>query len=208
MTFLVVYQDPTGRPMGVPADRELTVECSKAGNSPLLAYPAGVPGEETGGLPPGLLRPAGALYPLDLDTGSPEPTIHLTWQEGPLAVLVSRLAAIGMDIPLLNTVRLKERFELQEDPWNLDVDSMATELASGKFTAYDVDCLPLREVSLASSPGRWFRESPLSAPVDASESGELTLTQISSGSHNLFSTGGTWIRLYVWEKEVTVVRQR
>ena len=208
LTFLVVYQDSSGRRATGSARRELMVECSKSGNSPLLAYPTGVPGEEAEGVPPGLLRPAGALYPLDLDPQATEPTLRLSWQEGPLAALVSRLRDGGMEVSLLNTARLKERFGTFQDPWELDLGSMATELARGTFSAYDVDRLPLRDVAVVSGPGTWFLESPLAAPVDASGAGELTLPRIGPGPHNLFSTDGSWLRVYVWEREVTVMRRR
>jgi len=208
LTFLVVYQDSTGPRVTVTAMREVTVECGKAGNTPVLAYPAGIPGEDEQGVPPGLLRPAGALYPLDLDPRSEEPTLNLSWQEGPLAALVARLQENGMEVSLLNTARLQERFGTFQDPWDLDLESMATGLLHGTFSAYDVDSLPLRDAALVPGPGKWFLESPLSPPVEASASGELTLTQISPGSHSLFSTGGSWLRLYVWPKEVTVMRER
>ncbi len=208
LTFLVVFPDPSGRTVTAAGAQDQVIGCSKAGNTPILAYPAGVAGEDEQGVPPGLLRPAGALYPLDLDQESTEPTISLTWEDGPLALLVSRLQAVGMEVALLNAGRLRDRLRLERDPWDLDLEAIAQELARGSFSAWDIDPLADRAVELRVGQGTWFLESPFASPIDVSASPELLLPKLSLGMHELFSTTGSWIRLYVQEREVTVMPRR
>jgi hypothetical protein len=192
MRFQLEYRDSEGDRRCLEVSEwwlPVTVSCAKDANSPLMAYPRTSldDGRETGG--PGSLRPAGGVYPGSL-VGSPDgEAIQLAWEDGALAALLWRLQDAGLDVSLLNAARLGERMRREPDPWGLDLDAMAEDLAGGAFTTYDADPLPCRDARIAAGAGTWFLESPFRAWRTA-EGGQVAFTDVSLGIHGLYSANG------------------
>jgi hypothetical protein len=164
------------------------VECSKGGNGPFLAWPV------AGSHPSRALKPAGGLYPSSLASAE---EIRLTWTEGPLALAVAALAAAGFDVAGINTARLGERMSAPVDPWTWDIASIASRLAAGEFTSYDLDFLPEATVRIAVGPGEWFLDSPFRGVEATDPFGVLVLAHVSHGRHLLAATDGRLAALWV-----------
>ena len=209
--FRLVFPDAAGRAQEVRVSdpgKPVRINCSKTGNTPILAYPctARDTGEENGRA--GILRPAGGMYPGSLDESSPRPTLVLDWRDGAVATVLSRLLSLGRDTSLVNAARLAKYFREAEDPWKLDLQRIEEELAAGKFTAYDIDPLPCRDVYLKARAGEWFMESPFSAATSLVEEGTLNLPGVSLGMHGLFSVDGRLTMINVRETETVVLPVR
>ena len=200
LEFRIVYCDAAGGEHAavVSCGAAARIRCSRRGNSPVLAYP--VSRADVGGL----LRPAGALHPLN-GNGAELP---LTWENGPPAVVMSLLRSLGRDTSLFNAGRLEEYMAREQDPWDLDLAGIARKIADGTFCAYDVDPLLLRDVTAATGAGEWFFESPFSTTVQADKSGSIAIPSIALGMHGLFSTTGRALLLYVGQRETVVTEAR
>jgi hypothetical protein len=183
----------------------VVISCSKQGNSPVLAYPEVSEGTGSGVVAARFLRPAGGLYPHSLDATSPEQILDLSWEDGFLAVVMSRLQTFGLEISLVNSAALRDRLRALQDPWNMDLGIAAEALAGGRFTAYDLDALPSREVRLDPGPGNWFLESPFSPVWRVRDGQTLLLSEVSLGMHALFNQHGRAIRLSVGERETVIL---
>lgn len=139
---------------------------------------------------PGLDLPcAGAVFPLDL---GPEQGLHVSWAQGPLAQLLLDLAGHGVDVEGINVPRLEEEMRRQagEDPWNLDLQTIAVSLASGQMSSAAIRLLPLADVRLPAGPGDWFLQSPLRRPCRSDGEGVVSLLGVAQGFHRLFELGG------------------
>ena len=95
-----------------------------------------------------------------------------------------------------------------EDPWNLDLRLIEEKLAAGKFTAYDIDALPCRNVDVNTGTGEWFMESPFAAVTSVTGAGTLSLAGVSLGMHGLFSTDGRFLIMDVHRTETAVLQIR
>jgi hypothetical protein len=191
--FLVVFLDAQGRDREVEAAdwrTPVSVSCSKAGNTPVLAFPR--TSRDAGLLngARGILRPAGGLYPVSPGASSAEATLELTWEDGAVAYVVSRLISIGRDASLFNAARLADFLRRSADPWKLDLDGIAQKVAQGSFNVYDIDALPGRDVTVKPGVGQWFLESPFCLVMTAQADGTLTLVNLAQGMHGLFSVNG------------------
>jgi hypothetical protein len=198
--FLVVFPDSQGRNREVEAADwrvPVSVSCSKAGNTPVLAFPCTV--RDTG-LPDGargILRPAGGIFPDCHGDSSAGSTLKLTWEDGAAAYVVGRLISIGRDTSLFNAARLADFLRRAADPWKLDLDGIAQKIAQGDFNAYDIDPLPGRDVTLEPGPGEWFLESPFCPVMTVQANGTLSLLCLAQGMHGLYSTHGPVYRIDV-----------
>jgi hypothetical protein len=194
----LVYWDSAGaeHSQDVPAAGTVRINCSRRGNSPVLAYPR-VPADSGR-----LLRPAGGLFPLDLEEGN---VLRLTWEKGPVALLLSLLRPLGGDTSRVNAGRLAEYMAREPDQWGLDLVGMAEKIAAGCFTAYDIDLLPHREVTVETGPGEWFSESPFSGVMVADTAGTITMPSLSLGMHGLFSLEGRALRICVGQRETPIL---
>jgi hypothetical protein len=130
------------------------------------------------------------MYPGSLDESSPRPTLVLDWRDGAAATVLFRLLSLGRDTSLINAARLARYFRDAEDPWNLDLELIEEKLAAGRFTAYDIDELPCRDVIVKTGAGEWFMESPFSTVTSLTGEGTLSLSGVSMGMHGLFSVDG------------------
>ena len=211
LEFRLVFPDSAGREQVVRVTdpgKPVAIECSKNGNTPILAFPscARDPEGQTGRA--GTLRPAGGMYPGSLDESSPRPTLVLDWRDGAAAAVLFRLISLGRDTSLVNAVRLARYFRDAADPWNLDLNLIEEKLAAGKFTAYDIDELPCRDVDVKAGTGEWFMESPFSTVTSLTRDGTLSLPGISLGMHGLFSVDGRLMMIDVGRIETAVLRVR
>ncbi|HEY9595423.1 MAG TPA: hypothetical protein VHE79_13160 [Spirochaetia bacterium] len=182
--------------VSVPAGQgTVVVTCSRAASTPILAYP--VTPHDLGEAVPGLLRPAGALV-------TSEESAALTWEEGPIASVVLKVATAGRDVSLFNAERLAGYLAEKDDPWTVDLDAVAQRIAEGNFSAYDIDALPSRDATVTPGVGTWFLESPFAAAVESDAVGAVTLEGVTAGAHALFSMDGRLVRLSVRAQEVTM----
>ncbi len=201
LSFRLAFPDGSGRWQSRSVeDRGLTagISCSKAGNTPVLAYPVS-------GRSAGLLRPAGGLYPADLrDQGRDGERLELSWQRGCLALVFAGLAERGIDTSLVNSARLASFMARHPDPWVLDLDRIVEKLILDDFSAYDIDILPSRDVTLLPGAGEWFLESPFAPVLGVSDGETLVLPGLTVGMHGLFSVQGERIRIWVGEAETVI----
>lgn len=211
LEFLLVFPDAAGHEQTkrvTDAEKPVTIDCSKEGNSAILAYPCSSRDGGGGDGRPGILRPAGGLYPRSLDGSRSEPTLLLDWKDGAVATVLSRLRSIGRDTSLLNADRLSRYFQAVEDPWKLDLDGIAEKLAEGSFSAYDIDPLSCRDIQLWVGTGEWFLESPFSPVMTAADDGILSIWGVSLGLHRLFSVDGRLTNISVSASETAVAPVR
>ncbi len=198
LRFTLLYQDGEGElgevqlPEGCGRAHAV---CSKKGNAPILAYPWSP--RDHGGIERGVLPPAGGLSPLALTGNGGGGTLALTWEDGPLAEIFLLLIKTGLDTSRINSERLARYMRAIADPWDWDVNKIAERLASGSFSAYDIDRLPAVDARLSGFEGGWFLESPFSAVFHADAEGFLDLPGISCGAHCLFGPSGARVGLYV-----------
>lgn len=182
------------------ASRQVALDLPKRAYLPIVARPY-LPREDL------FLPCAGGVYPLDVDAGE---TLALSWAQGPLAQLLLELDDRGLDLERLNVPRLSAEMRLRggEDPWNLDLTSVAAALASGQMRVTEIRLLPLSDVQVPAGPGQWFLESPLRAPCPADAQGLVWLQGVGRGFHRLFAAeGGSRLDLHVGELGVLWVRR-
>jgi hypothetical protein len=176
------------------------IECARALNEPILAWPFVGDGAPPAGVCPGVLRPAGGLFPLCLRDFDGAVVVELTWEGGASALVVDRVAAAGGDVSRFNAARLCAYLQKEADPWLVDLDSVAQKIAQGDFTAWDIDPLPARDARASVGPGSWFLESPFALPTTAQD-GVVAMGGVPRGSHRLFSLAGFCWRLEIGEGE-------
>jgi len=211
LQFRVVFPDSAGREQVVRVTdpgKPVAIDCPKTGNTPVLAYPVSAEDQQGEAGQKGMLRPAGGMYPGSLDESSPRPTLVLDWRDGAAATVLFRLLSMGRDTSLINAERLGRYFRDAEDPWNLDLNLIEEKLAAGKFTAYDIDELPCRDVDVNAGTGEWFLESPFSAVRSLTGKGTLSLAGVSLGMHGLFSVDGRLMMINVGRIETAVLPVR
>ncbi|MGA2975362.1 MAG: hypothetical protein ABSF77_08645 [Spirochaetia bacterium] len=207
LSFLLVFLDANGDEQHQEVTEwqsAVSISCAKAANTPILAYPRVSWDATAADAGPGLLRPAGGLYPASLLEPPDQGSLQLSWQDGAAALVVSRLRAIGRDVSLLNAGRLMTYLRQEPDPWNLDLDAMAEKMARGEFRVYDIDSLTCRDVRIRPGVGTWFLEGPFS-PALTAEDEVIALQGVSLGSHGLFSTDGRFFKLQVGAYETVLL---
>jgi hypothetical protein len=179
----------------------------KAGNMPVLAYPT-LPRDA--GTDRFLLRPAGGIYPGSLAVqaadGARAAAFPLSWEDGAAATVLWDLDCLGRDTSLFNVDRLAAMLREQPDPWDIDLTSAAEAIASGSFSVYDIDRLPVHDVKIVTGNGTWATESPFRGPVTAGPGGQVALNGMAEGLHELFSTDGRVVRVEVGPRGPVVVQ--
>jgi hypothetical protein len=193
LSFELEYPGPDGA-MTVtgPYDwgTRVVVTCSKRANGAFLAWPL------CGDDPRRLLRPAGGLYPLGVESGAGGGELGLTWADGCLAVIVLRLAVAGRDTSLLDAAKLGGCLAGEPDPWRWDLARIEQGLADGVFSARDLVLLPTVDAVVQPGEGAWFLETPFGAPLPAAPGGTLEVPGLPHGLHTLYGMDGRRVRLY------------
>ncbi|MDR0376278.1 MAG: hypothetical protein LBH70_00625 [Spirochaetaceae bacterium] len=180
------------------APPEVTIPVEWA--SPVLAYPFW-PDRE---LPPGRMRPAGALAPFDAEGGG----LRLTWEAGPEAWFYRALAAAasGEGLSATETKRRPDRFdwprfrdllqsggvppEIREDPWLADWDVIAAKTVQSGFDRRRIRARSHEDLTICVPwPGPWVGSSPF-AEVRHWEAGETVTIAASPEADTLISPGG------------------
>jgi hypothetical protein len=171
---------------------QASLRLPKRANWPVLAYPWARGAR---------LAPAGGL-----DAGGD--CLELRWEHGPAAEVFQALIREGFEVGRVNTRRLVEEMMARStgDPFRLDLQALAAQLASEEFRVTDIVLLPARDVALEVAPGTWLLESPF-RPAQCIAAGEaLRILALSLGAHRLFAVelpGG--FALYVSEREVLLL---
>ena len=141
------------------------------------------------GPPPRQLRPAGAVVPVSLDGKG---VLQVTWERGPLAVLVRDLWRGGTNPWLINLQRLDQEIHdrAQGDPWALDRTAVLAALQENRMRAAAVRPLPKHVASLKLPAGRWVWWDPFALPLHGD--GKIALmVEIASGYHLLLHDSGS-----------------
>jgi hypothetical protein len=159
--------------------RGAEIETLQEWASPVLAYPFW-PGRE---IPPGIFRPAGAIFPLDVRGDR----IRLSWEAGPEARFYWELAAARTEYSeagaALQDVRQGRYFDwprfrelmrgpdipeaVRRDPWLVDWRSIALSTVQSGFNRQRIK-EPARKDLLITVPqeGPWIGTSPFAEQMD------------------------------------------
>jgi hypothetical protein len=180
--------------------------------TPVTAYPFW----SNRGIPPEIMRPAGALFPFDRDGGR----IRLSWRGGIDAVLYQELGAQNAEVqtgtPRLpyyfNWIRFRELLTsrninegILKDPWSADWTAIARKTVQSGFDRRRVVPLPRKNMAIpVKHEGIWISQSPFAAPIRQNAGTDLSL-QVCEQTDTYFSTvgmlrcaAGIWI-LTPWE---------
>ena len=190
MGFSIVTIDPDCGQRRILTTYETVCEIvlAKQINLPVLAYPIGA----------GALPPAGGIYPIDL---SDREELCLTWENGPIALLLITLREQGVDPSGFNCRRLAEELASRDDPWNIDMESVGEKMIRGSFRVTDIRPRPSRTSTLPFDSGSWYTESPFRPPQPAGSKG-LRLENVTLGYHTLIRDPLLVYALFVGEEEV------
>jgi len=155
----------------------LAVEIPVTWANPVTAWPFW----SSHNLAPGLFKPSGALFPLDVDGNR----LRLSWEAGPETVFYWELALaneedMSKSPANFDWLRFRNLFkegtlkdEVCKDPWLIDWHSVAEKtITSGfdrrRFTAEDPKNVEIKEVENVKPPtsaGPWYGASPFAEPL-------------------------------------------
>lgn len=118
------------------------------------------------------LKPAGALYPFDLEGFSASvpgavDEIRLSWMGGWTAELFECVRKAGGEAGLGNFRRIESRLtERGDDPWELDPRIAAERLMAGSLRADFFGKVERYAIAIPVDGGPWILESPLAPPPE------------------------------------------
>ena len=148
------------------------------------------------GIRHGVMKPAGALFPLDVAGDS----IELTWHGGVDAVFFRELAALNSEKRLphnFNWRRFRELFsggvlseDILLDPWLADWKTVAARTAMSGFDRRRINSRKLTSISLtAPASGPWIGTSPFMRAGDW-EKGETVTIKTGEAVDSYFCPSG------------------
>jgi hypothetical protein len=168
------------------------------------------------GLNPGIMRPAGALFPWDTYGGD----LCLTWEGGVDAVFWKEMAAVvrqtgSAHTELAEDKRLPWFFDwprfrevmkgegiggaVRQDPWVVDWKEVSKKTVESGFDSRRIKTMKFTELEIPGLEGRWLGSSPFAPVLEILPGKPLTLevtdavgVWISSGGILKVSTSG-WI---------------
>jgi hypothetical protein len=177
--------------------------------TPVLAHPYW----PARGLSPGMLRPAGAIFPFDVRSGGNfagnSGCIVLSWRAGSAAWFYRELAVAGAVIQAVEN-RSPELFDwprfrslmasdalpeaVREDPWKADWQEVARKTVESGFDRRRIIAQAGEELSVSNlgkefQAGPWLGASPFAAPIVPDEEGILRFN-ISGETETYFSPKG------------------
>jgi len=171
----------------------IKIEVPATWASPIAAYPHW-PGKN---LPVGFFRPAGAIFPFDVDGE----TVNLSWEAGPAAVFYRELALANSD----NSAKIPANFDwprfrsllqgdtinasVREDPWLADWRSIAEKTINANFDQRRLVPEAAESLAIPVSPGPWYGTSPFALPLIFAE-GETPVFPVRPGINLWFSAEG------------------
>ena len=149
------------------------------------------------GIPAGMMKPAGALFPFDREGGS----VMLSFEGGVDAVFYRELAALpngkrlprNFDWQRFRALRTEKKLdgELLSDLWLADWKMIAEKTAASGFSARRIKPLETENLILAApSRGPWVGASPFMKPL-IWEEGQPVALQVSAHVDSYFSARGT-----------------
>ena len=153
-------------------------------SSPVLAWPFW----PEWNLLPGIMRPAGAIFPWDIKSGAGK--IILTWRGGVEAVFWKELAAAERTsqaaygrLPwYFDWPRFRELLEsgsiaetVRDDLWLADWKEIGRKTVLSGFDRRRIVSKTFTEFSISNTGGRWIGSSPFAQPLESSPDGKLTL---------------------------------
>ena len=171
---------------GAPGQKPPGLSLVQEWSTPVLAWPFW-PSRE---LLPGMMRPAGALFPWDFTAVDGEETLRLGWKAGVDAVfwkemaLAERLSAAAearlpwyFDWPrfreLLADGNIPEA--VRKDPWLADWKDIAQKTIRSGFDRRRIVSKTFTALAIPGLGGRWTGSSPFAPPLDAPAGGPLCL---------------------------------
>jgi hypothetical protein len=162
---------------------------------PVLAYPCW-PGR---GIGPGIVRPAGAVFPFDAG----DDRVELAWRGGPAANFFRELLLAGgpsdrrperFDWPRFRSLLESDAVDaaVREDPWTVDWRTVAIRT---RVSGFDSRRLRPRDAEIFRYPspgnGPWLRSSPFAVREVAAVGGVLVLVA-SAEPDSLISASGVF----------------
>jgi len=160
--------------------------------TPLLAYPYW----SDQGLLPGMMRPAGALFPWDADGDA----IIVSWEGGIDAVLWKELSRADRSVQgghkrlpwYFNWKRFRELLQgellsetVQADPWTADWKTIAERTVQSGFDRRRISPQKGAKLVIPNADGAWVNSSPFVQPLVVPEGDSLTVT--------VHGTVDTWV---------------
>jgi hypothetical protein len=176
--------------------------------TPVLAWPFW-PELDLG---PGVMRPAGGLFPWDTSGEK----LVLSWEGGVDAVFWKEMAAVGIDGPeaakgnrlpwLFDWPRFREIMAgenisdaVRQDPWVVNWKEVGRKTAESGFDRRRIASMKITKIEISLPAGRWSGSSPFAPALEAPPEGTLALevtdavnTWVSSAGILKCSTSG-WI---------------
>jgi len=106
-------------------------------------------------------------------------SVRLTFEDGPLALIMARAAAAGADIRAFNWERLRASIDDVglPDPWDLDTDRIIAAICGRSMRTTYVRSRDLDEVTVDIPPETWLPPSPFADPL----TGGTTLLRLPHG---------------------------
>ena len=174
-------------------------------STPVLAWPFWPVRE----LLPGMMRPAGALFPWDAVSGD---KLAISWEGGVDALFWKELALADrssgaaerrlpwyFDWPRFRELLKSENMPVREDPWLADWRSIAERTVLSGFDRRRIVPRGFTGLEVPGLGGRWTGSSPFAPPLDAPPDGPLSInigdvvdTWVSSGGLLKASSSG-WV---------------
>ena len=138
---------------------------------------------------PGLMHPAGAVYPWDISNG----VINFSWRAGIEAVFWEEMAAAErastaqearlpwyFDWPRFRTLLLTGSIpeSVKQNPWTADWKDIAQRTIQSGFLSSRIRSKETKEISIQLNDpgGRWINSSAFSSPIYTDQDGMLILT--------------------------------
>lgn len=186
LRFACRYVDPAGQPAQVVAAEgevvRVAVPVGLAQAILAVPYLSGV-----------ALRPAGALYPWDVDASG---RIALDFEQGYAAAIAALLEDRGLDAWIFALGRIREARQVQQaDPWSVDPAVAAARLVAGTFRT-DLFTRAKRFRVALPDGGPWVHESPFAGTMgsetgaDAADGPAEGTVSLWPGVHRFAGPGG------------------
>lgn len=207
-----ISPDVRGETLEVDGNEGTAIRILEEWTTPVIAYPFW----PLKGIPPGLMRPAGALFPFD----TAGDRIRLHWRGGVDAILYRELAAQYQEHSsgtpryphYFNWPRFRSLLQSPDideivlhDPWSADWKTIALKTAQSGFDRRRIIPMPRKDMAVpVPHEGFWIGASPFADPIYQEPGTDLllqvceTVDTYLSSSGKLRCTQDAWI-LMPWE---------
>ena len=148
-----------------------------------------------------LIKPAGAVFPMHVDSDG---NLPLTWLNGFASDLLLSCASLGSQMLSTNADRLIREIVSKsgENPWRIDPEPIREGIAFGTLTVSCITILPTFDLDLSVPEGIWHVANPLDPGAVAWSDGMLHLKNAPIGFHSFFTlSGGERIHVQIDNEE-------